>query len=136
MRVAAGILVLVGGCALAGCGTSDRDQVKAKVEQLASAAAGRDYKVICEQVLAPVLVTRLADAGVACEQAMQIAFGRVQDPTLSIGRIKVSGASAEAITLSAAKGQQASLDAIELIKTSKGWRVSSLGAPVLPKNAK
>jgi hypothetical protein len=29
-----------------------------------------------------------------------------------------------------ASGQQASLDAIDLLKTSRGWRVSSLASPL------
>ncbi len=103
------------------------------MQQLATAAAHHDYSTICTGVLAPSLVTRLADAGVACEQAMRIAFGTVIDPSLSIGKIIVRGRTAQAITLSGAKGQQASLDAIDLIKTSRGWRVSSLTSPVPQK---
>ncbi len=130
MRVAPGIVALGTALALAGCGTSERDQVRHKVEQLATAAAHRDYATICADVLAPSLITRLADAGVACRQAMRIAFGTVIDPTISIGRIVVTGSTAQAITLSAAKGQQASLDAIDLVKTLHGWRVSSLASPL------
>ncbi len=104
--------------------------MRAKVEQFALAAAGRDYKTICNQVLAPTLVARLTAAGVTCEQGMQIALGDVQAPSLSIGRITVSRARASVITLSTAKGQQASIDALELIKTPHGWRLSSLASPL------
>jgi hypothetical protein len=34
------------------------------------------------------------------------------------------------ITLSAARGQQASLETIDLIKTAEGWRLESLGSPL------
>jgi hypothetical protein len=136
MRAAVGILLVSAACALAGCGTSSRDQVRAKVEQFVAAVASRDYKTICDQVLAPQLVERLASARVTCLEAMQIALGSVQDPTLSIGRIAVSGHTASAITLTTAKGEEASVDAIELIDTSHGWRVSSLGSPTQPAPAK
>jgi hypothetical protein len=59
-----------------------------------------------------------------------IALSGVRNPTLSIGRITVNGQRASAITLTGATGQQASLDAIELVKTGQGWRVASLGSPL------
>ncbi len=117
-------------CVLAGCGTSDAAQVRAKVDQFAAASAAKDYAAICGQVLAPSLLTRLSAARVTCPEAMQIALGNVQDPTISIGRIRVTGRRASVITLSAARGQQASLEAIDLIKTAKGWRLLSLGSPL------
>jgi hypothetical protein len=130
MRVAAGIILL--GCAyvLAGCGTSESDQVRAKVDQFATASAAKDYMTICDQVLAPSLLAHLSAAGVTCREAMQIALGNVQNPTISIGRIRVAGRRASVITLSAARGEQASLESIDLIKTSKGWRLLSLGSPL------
>jgi len=130
MRVAAGIIFVSCAGVLAGCGTSSSDQVRAKVNQFVTAAANRQYATICTQVLAPSLVARLEEAGVSCQQAMQIAFGSVQNPTISIGRVTVSGNRASVLTLSSAKGQNASLDAIDLIKTAKGWRLSSLASPL------
>ncbi len=120
-------------CLLAGCGTSDRDQVRAKVDQFLKATARKDYATLCHQVLAPGLLAHLAAGGIQCEQAMQIALGAVKSPALSIGRVDVRGDKASVITLTTATGQQASLDAIELTKTGSGWRVESLGTPVIPK---
>jgi hypothetical protein len=133
MRLTAGIVALASACALSACGASDRDQVRAKVEQLANAAAKHDYSALCRQVLAPSLVTRLADSGIGCVSAMQVAFGSVRHPTLSIGKININGNKAQAIALSMAQGQQASLDSIELVKTPDGWRVSSLGSPLIQR---
>ncbi len=118
--------------ALGGCGgQSQQDQVRAKVEQFVGAAAARNYGTICNQVLAPSLLTRLAAGGISCPQAMQIGFGAVSRPTLSIGKITVSGPRASVIALSTAQGQPASLDTIELTKVRQGWRIASLGsAPV------
>jgi ketosteroid isomerase-like protein len=129
-------MMLAGLCALAGClagcGTSTRDDVQAKVQQFVTATAAKDAKTMCDQVLAPTLLERLAAGGITCQQAMQIFFSSVQSPTLSIGRIDVSGQTASAITLTSAHGQQGSLDAIKLVNTSHGWRISSLGSPVVP----
>lgn len=121
--------------ALGGCGASDQDQVRAKMSQFVSAAASKDYKVLCGQVLAPSLLTRLAAANVPCEQAMQIALSRVHSPVLSIARITVTGDTATAITLSGARGQEGSVDSIGLVKTPNGWRVASLRSPVTPAAA-
>ena len=129
--------VVVGALALAvaGCGTSARDQVQAKVQQFVSATAAKDAKTICDDVLAPSLLERMAAGGITCQQAMQIFFSSVQSPTLSIGRIDVSGQTASAITLTSARGQQGSLDAIKLVNTSRGWRISSLGSPIVVPGA-
>jgi hypothetical protein len=129
MRPASGIVVVLLSCTLAGCGASARDEVQAKVQQFAKATASGDYRALCEQVLAPSLLQRLASAGLGCEAAMKIFVASVHDPTLSVARIKVNGKSASAVALTAARGQRAGLDTIELIDTKNGWRVSSLGSP-------
>jgi hypothetical protein len=117
----------------AGCGgQSDRDAVTAKVNQFLKATAGKDYRTLCEQILAPSLVARLKAGGIQCEQAMKISLANVKSPRLSIGRVDVHGAKASVITLTTAAGQEASIDAIELIKTGGGWRVAALGTPQVP----
>jgi hypothetical protein len=103
--------------------------VQAKVEQFAQATASHDYDTICQQVLAPLLLTRLTASGITCPQAMQIALGALQHPTLSIGRITVHGASASVITLSTARGQRASISTLKLVQTHSGWRISALASP-------
>ncbi len=121
----------IAAAALAGgCGTSTRDQVRAKVEQFVTAVAAKDYKTLCTDVLAPSLLQRLAATGLSCEQAMQVALANVQNPTLSIAKVTIHGNSASAVTLTGAKGQVASLNAIELVQTKDGWRVSSTGSAV------
>jgi hypothetical protein len=136
MRAARGTLVL-GLCCFAGfgCGASEKDQVQAKVKQFLKATAAKDPKTLCDQVLAPSLIGRLSAGGITCTKAMQIFVSSVQSPTLAIGRINVNGQTASAITLTGARGQQGSLDAIQLVKTPQGWRVAGLGAPVLPPGA-
>jgi hypothetical protein len=127
---AALILVILAACGLAGCGGSAKDQVRAKVQQFADAAAHKDYGTICQQVLAPTLVEHLTANHIACEEALRFALGNVQHPTLSIGPVKVKGKAASVYTLSLAQGQRASLNVLRLIDTPDGWRISSLNAPL------
>lgn len=122
-------MLLGAACALAGCGVTQRDEVHAKVEQFAHATASRDYQALCQQVLAPSLVQRLADAGVTCQQAMKVFLQSVQNPTLSIARITIKGKTAAALVLSSATGQQAALASVALIDTPHGWRLTSLVSP-------
>jgi hypothetical protein len=125
---AALILVIFATGGLAGCGASAKDQVRAKVQQFADAAEHKDYGTICDQVLAPALVRHLTANHIPCEEALRFALGNVQHPTLSIGPVKVKGKAASVYTLSLAEGQQASLNVLQLIDTSDGWRISSLNA--------
>ncbi|HWF56046.1 MAG TPA: hypothetical protein VG223_15525 [Solirubrobacteraceae bacterium] len=127
------LLAVVCAAVVAGCGTSDRSLVQSKVEQLQSATAHHAFRTLCTQVLAPSLLAHLTDYGIPCEKAMQLGLGHVTQPALAIGRIEVHGDTASVDTITTAKGQEASLDAIELVKTSAGWRVSSLGTPTVPK---
>jgi hypothetical protein len=119
--------------AITGCGANEHDQVKAKVQEFLHAVDARDYRTICQQVLAPVLLNHLVQAGIGCERALQIGLQNVVSPTLTVGPISIDGNRAAAITISTAKGQKAALAALQLVKTGKGWRITSLGAPVVHK---
>ncbi len=123
------VAALTLGACVSACGTSPSDAVRAKVQQFAQAARHHDYKTMCTQVLAPSLAERASSAGVTCEEAMQIALGSVQNPTLSIGKVTVNGSSAQPIVLTVAANQQASLDTIDLVNTKGGWRINSLTTP-------
>jgi ketosteroid isomerase-like protein len=127
VRVAT-VLALTAGAG-GGCGSADRDQVRAKVEQFAQAVRLRDYKSICANVLAPDLLSRLAVAGVPCEQALAVGLGRTRDPLLGVGRVTVSGDHASVLTLSGARGQQSAIESVELVRTHDGWRIAALGSP-------
>jgi hypothetical protein len=128
MRFALGIAVLGAACVLSGCGASQRQEVQAKVEQLVTATANKDDKTLCDEVLAPSLLEHLQGTGISCERAMRIFVDSVQDPTLSLSRVTVSGRTAVAIARTSASHQRAARQAIELVRTADGWRVASLGS--------
>jgi hypothetical protein len=115
--------------ALAGCGGSASDQVQAKLAQFAHAVASRDTGTLCSQVLAPDLVGHLNAAGLSCHQAMRMFVNSVSDPTLSVSKVHVKGSSASAVVLARAKGQQSSLESVQLTNTKSGWRLTSLASP-------
>jgi hypothetical protein len=115
--------------ALSGCGASASDQVQAKLEQFAHAVAVRDTGTLCSQVLAPDLVGHLNAAGISCQQAMKMFVQSVTDPSLSVSKVHVKGASASAMVLARAKGQQSSLESVQLTNTKDGWRLNSLASP-------
>jgi ketosteroid isomerase-like protein len=129
MRPARGIVLLGAAYALAGCGASQKDEIQAKVEQFARATASRDYATLCNQVLAPGLVQHLTDAGLTCQQAMKVFVQSVDNPTLSVAKVTVTGNTASATVLTTATGQKAALASIELIQTKHGWRLASLASP-------
>ena len=123
-------LALLGAAyALAGCGASASDQVQAKLQQFAHAVAQRDTGTLCSDVLAPDLVGHLNAAGLSCRQAMSTFVNSVSDPSLSVSKVKVKGSSASAVVLARAKGQQASIESVQLTNTKKGWRLTSLASP-------
>jgi hypothetical protein len=132
MRAIRARTLVAGACAaaaLAGCGASAHDQVQSKVSQFLTAISAHDYRTLCTQVLSPSLLARLKNGGISCEQAMRISLSGVHDPILSVGRITVNGSTAQAITLSGARGQRGAFESINLIDTGHGWRISSLAAP-------
>jgi hypothetical protein len=134
MRLRRGVpLVVLCAALLSGCGTSDRDLVQAKVQQFVSATAHHRYATLCNEVLAPSLLAHLRDDGIPCVKALELGDAKVVEPALAIGQVQVHGSTASVTTITTAKGQEASLDAIELVKTNAGWRISSLGIPTLPK---
>jgi hypothetical protein len=126
MRRARPIVLLGAAYALAGCGASASDQVQAKLQQFAHAVAGRDAGTLCHRVLAPGLVAHLTAAGLTCDRAMETFFDSVTDPTMSVSKVHVTGASATAVVLTGARGQPAALEGVQLSDTQGGWRLTSL----------
>jgi hypothetical protein len=128
MRIVHTALATAVALALAACGASQTSLVRGKVEQFAKATASRDYRTICDQVLAPSLLLHLTSNRIDCQQALTVALGAVRDPTLTVAGVTVTGSRAAVIAFTGAAGQPSSLSTIELTKTSAGWRIDSLGS--------
>jgi hypothetical protein len=46
-----------------------------------------------------------------------------------VSKVHIKGSSASAVVLARAKGQQASLESVQLTNTKNGWRLTSLASP-------
>jgi hypothetical protein len=137
MRVLpASVVTALAAVLLTACGGSATNQVRSKVQEFAVAIAHKDARRICDDVFAPSLVEHFKSAGLTCERGMGIFFSGLRSPTLAIGPITVRGSKASVITLSGAQGQTAAVRSINLVATSNGWRIISLGGSPLSHNTK
>jgi hypothetical protein len=119
--------------AVAGCGApSDRIQVRDTLNRLAKATARKDYRTLCQRVLAPSIVQPLLQIGLSCEQALSRGLGAVDTPRMVVGGIQFRGRTAFAAVHSSAANQPPSDDTIRLVKIDGQWVVTSLGAPPAP----
>jgi hypothetical protein len=134
MRRAALVPVLV-VAALSGCGDrtpSDEEQVRSVLATFAKATEGRDYQTLCDEVLAPKLLTGLQSIGLPCEVALRNSLGEVRDPRLTVGRVSVHGDKATAEVRTSAQGQAPSSDTVELARIKGAWKVSALAGRARP----
>jgi hypothetical protein len=111
------------GC---GGGPTDTERVHDVVEAFGQASAAKDYQRLCDDLLAPKLVTEVESAGLPCELALKQGLGDVSAPRLTIGTIRVDGDAATADVQSSAKGEPPSRDTLQLVRVDDAWRIASL----------
>jgi hypothetical protein len=119
-------LIAVASVTACGGGRSDEEQVRDTLVAFGRATARQDYKALCERILAPRLVRSVREAGLPCEQAMRRGFDGVRDPQISVGTVRIDGATATADVRTSAAGQEPSRDTVSLEKVDDGWRIASL----------
>src|SRR5215218_2628390 len=86
------LLVLVAVCALAGCGDSgpsEEQRIRTTLSEFQRATAARDYRALCDRILAPKLIETVKQIGLPCEIALQKGFEDVEEPRLAVGTIEV-----------------------------------------------
>src|SRR5215203_5646371 len=126
-RPLAALLALGAGVCGCGGGPSDSERVHATVEAFGRATAAKDYQRLCDDLLAPKLVSEVEASGLPCEVALRQGLGEVKAPTLTIGRIDVSGDRATADVRSTAAGEAPSRDTLQLVRVEDdSWRIASL----------
>jgi hypothetical protein len=129
------LLLVLAACALAGCGDegpSDEQQIRTTLNEFQRATSDRDYRALCDRILAPKLVQTVEQIGLPCASALERGFEDVRDPKLSVGAVTVNGDSARAEVRSSATGQSPSEDTVELVRVDDGWRIASLGEGATP----
>jgi hypothetical protein len=115
--------------ALGACGSVDQGpQVRRALARFSAATARKDYRTLCEQLLAPMIVDQLTQLGLPCERALAEGLGSVHSPQLTVRSVRVNGAKAQAQVHSSASNQPPSDDTIELVHVRGAWRISSLGS--------
>ena len=119
-------LLLLAGCGDAG--PTPEEQVRTTVGDFGRATAAKDYRKLCEDILAPQLVDKVTQVGLPCETALREGLGRVKDPHLTIGRVQVDGDRASAQIQTSAAGEPPSKDTLRLTNVNGTWRISSLGS--------
>jgi hypothetical protein len=116
----------------AGCGRSDEDKVRDTLARFATATKNRDYKTLCNDLLADQLVSRLRAIGLPCQLALQRGLGSVLQPSIAVEKVRVRGGTALAQTTTTAVGQRPSHDTVRLVKEHDQWRVASLSGAQPP----
>src|SRR5918994_2828433 len=122
-------LLVLAACALAGCGDegpSDEEQIRSTLAQFERATGERDYRALCDRILAPKLVDNVERIGLPCEVALEKVVEDVREPRLSIGAITVRDGTATAQVRSSAAGQAPSEDTVALVRAGDAWRIASL----------
>jgi hypothetical protein len=123
LAVGAAVLAL-GGCGSAG--PTDEQLVARAVTAFGRASAAKDYRALCDRILAPSLIEEVTAIGLPCEQALERGLGGVRSPRLALGAVTVDGDSATAEVRTAAANQAPSHDTLRLQKVRGAWRVASL----------
>jgi hypothetical protein len=127
-------LALGASLALVACGESgptDEEQVRDVLAAFGRAAAARDYRALCDRLLAPALAQRVQRIGLPCEVALEEGLGAVEDPRLAVGPVTIEGDRARAEVRSSARGEAPSRDVVELARSAADgrWRLASLAGP-------
>jgi ketosteroid isomerase-like protein len=120
------VLAVSGVFAGCGAGPSEVERVHDVVEAFGKASAAKDYQRLCDDLLAPKLVSEVEAAGLPCEVALKQGLGEVSSPRLTIGEIRVSGDAATADVQSSAAGEKPSRDTLALLRVDSSWRIASL----------
>lgn len=123
-------LVSAAGLALAlsACGASDQQQVRATLARFGHAVRAHDLQQLCNEVLSPQLVEKVESVDLPCEVALRD-WARTQDARLTVQRVAVHGARADARVLASAAGEPPAEVTVRLVKGSEGWRVAALAQP-------
>jgi hypothetical protein len=119
--VVAAVLLIRGG----GGSGSDVRQVRLTLAEYAQASSQKDYTAICKRFLAPTLINKMRQIRIPCRVALKRGLGTVVMPTLVVGSVKVTGATALAQVHTGAANQQPLDGTIELIKVDGLWRILS-----------
>lgn len=129
------VCVALSALAVAGCGgggdgkpkpiSGPAKEVADVVEQLGKATAERDFRTICDQLLASA--TRRQAGGDQCPDVLDQRARGVRRPRIRIEMIDVHGNQAQVRVRTTASGQAPTSDVIRLVRENGKFRVLALG---------
>ena len=107
---------------------SPGQQVRDAVAEFGRATAAKDYRTLCDRLLAPSLIEEVESIGLPCRLALRQGLRQVRDPRLTmVGRIEVRDDRASAQVRTTATREQPSEGLLELVSVDGSWKISSLG---------
>jgi hypothetical protein len=108
--------------------TGEQKAVAQTVEDLQKASRKGDEGKICDDLLAPALVTKIKTASKdTCEQALHDALRDADTFELQVEKVAVDGSTATA-TVTSDTGPKDRTDTLELVKDGGAWKISTLGS--------
>jgi 4-aminobutyrate aminotransferase-like enzyme len=125
-HAAAIALLLAAGCGDEG--PTPEEEVRSAVAAFGRATAAKDYQALCDRILSSTLIEQVREIGLPCEVALRQGLGEVQDPQLTIGRVRVDGERATVEVRTSAAGEEPSRDTVELVNEDGTWKIASLGS--------
>jgi PBP1b-binding outer membrane lipoprotein LpoB len=132
LAAAAVVAMLLAGCgqtqkSSAGKFQGEQKAVAQTIDDLQDAGKDRDANKICEQLLAPSLVSKIEQAGNGdCSKVLDDALADADTFDLTVEKVTVNGNRATAVVKSDA-GDKDRTDSLVLEKVGSGWKIASLG---------
>jgi hypothetical protein len=106
----------------------DQKAVAQAVEDLQTASRKGDEAKICNQLLAPALVTKIKTASNGtCETVLKTALQDVDSYELQVKKVTINGNTATA-TVTSDTGKKTRTDTLTLVKAGNAWKVATLGS--------
>ena len=121
------LAVLLAGCGAGGSSAGDFEgeerRVAQVVEDLQSAAEGRDGAEVCSRLLATRFADALAADGRTCAQEVDKALEDAESASLEVEAVRVTGAEAVAQV----KDADDRVTRLPLVRERGGWRLTAFG---------
>src|ERR1700742_484735 len=127
-------LLCLSALTLSACGQTDKDSasdfkgdqkaVAQTVEDLQTASRKSDETKLCDDVLAPALVTKIKTASKGtCESAIKDALRDVDSWERTVKKVAIDGTTATA-TVQSDTGKDNRLDTLTRVRVSNTWKIS------------
>ena len=104
----------------------DAKQAAQVVQSLNRAIAGRDFRLICDELFAAEV--RAQAGGDDCPALLRRTTSGLSNPRIELTEIAVKGDRATVEVVTTARGQARAPDKIELVRERGRFRISALGA--------